>query len=128
FVSAIAIFNSVSAQSSQLSKKSPPAIDDKKETKILVLATPHLSQINDDFAPTLLDSLINILQKYSPDIIGIEALSGTQIAEMEWRSGPYESYLKSFAEEQIKYGSKVQEALDISWRKADFVADSLLGK
>ncbi len=124
FISVVAISNSVVGQSLGASIATG---EDFKKTKVLVLATHHINQIDVDFSPTLLDSLINILEDYSPTIIGVEELSGAQIAEMERRGGPYESWLISFAREQLRYGSKVQEALDISWRKANMVADSLLG-
>lgn len=117
--------NSVFAQSSE---ESPATGDDINKTKVLVLATHHIINHEDNFSPTLLDSLINVLEDYSPTIIGVEELSGAQIAEMERRGGPYKSPLNNFASEEYKYGSKAQEALDISWRKANMKADSLLGK
>ncbi|WP_445666132.1 hypothetical protein [Fodinibius sp. AD559] len=111
----------------QSSEASSATRDDINKTKVLVLATHHISHYEDDFYPTLVDSLINILENYSPTIIGVEELSGAQIAEMERRGGPYESWLISFAKEQLKYGSAAQKALDISWQDADMKADSLLG-
>lgn len=120
----LAITNSVVAQSSE---KSSSTGDDIKKTKVLVLATHHISQHEDIFSPTLVDSLINVLEDYSPTTIGVEELSGAQIAEMERRGGPYDSWLITFASEQLKYGHRAQEALDISWRKANVRADSLLG-
>ena len=121
----LALSDSVVAQTSEESSATGGEIS---KTKVLVLATHHISQHEDIFSPTLLDSLVNVLEDYSPTIIGVEELSGVQIAEMERRGGPYDSWLISFAEEQLRYGSQAQEALDISWRKANMVADSLLGK
>lgn len=112
----------------QSSKESSPTAGNIKKTKVLVLATHHISQYEDIFSPTLLDSLINVLKGYSPNIIGMEVLSGAQIAEMERRGGPYDSWLISFASEQLEYGTKAQKALDLSWRKANLTADSLLDK
>lgn len=119
----LALSNFVVAQSSE---ESSDRGDNIKKTKVLVLATHHISQYDDDFSPTLLDSLINILEDYSPTIIGVEELSGAQIAEMERRGGPYKSWLNTFNSEELRYGSKTQEALGISWRQANIVADSLL--
>jgi predicted transcriptional regulator len=121
----LALSNSVVAQSSG---ESTATADDINKTKVLVLATHHINSYEEDFSPTLLDSLINVLKGYSPTIIGMEVLPGAQIAEMERRGGPYDSWLISFAREQLEYGPKAQEALDISWRKANMTADSLLGK
>ena len=124
----LALSNSVVAQSSQRSEELSATGDDIKKTEVLVLATHHIGQYEDDFSPTLLDSLISVLENYSPTIIGVEELSGAQITEMVRRGGPYKSWLNTFASEELKYGSKAQEALDISWRKASAVADSLFGK
>jgi hypothetical protein len=121
----LALSNSVVAQTSEESSDTGGEIS---KTKVLILATHHISHYEDDFSPTLLDSLIDVLEKYSPTIIGVEELSGAQIAEMDRRGGPYDSWLISFAREQLKYGPKVQENLDISWRKADMAADSLLNE
>lgn len=126
----LSIFSLVLSDSvlGQSSVESSTKEDDINKTKVLVLATHHISQYEDDFSPTLVDSLVNVLEDYSPTIIGIEELSGAQIAEMERRGGPYDSWLISFAREQLEYGPKAQEALDISWRKANMRADSLLGE
>jgi hypothetical protein len=72
FLSVVTISNSVFAQSPQFSKKSSAAIDDIKKTKVLVLATHHITHYKDDFSPTLLDSLIKVLKTYSPTAIGVE--------------------------------------------------------
>ncbi|PAU93838.1 hypothetical protein CK503_09190 [Aliifodinibius salipaludis] len=121
----LAFSNSVVGQPSEESSATGDNID---KTKVLVLATHHISHYEDVFSPTLVDSLVNVLEDYSPTLIGVEVLPGAQIAEMERRGGPYDSWLISFAKEQLKYGSAAQEALDISWRKANMTADSLLGK
>lgn len=121
----LALPNSVVAQSSEESSAKGGEIS---KTKVLVLATHHISDHEDVFSPMLVDSLVNVLEDYSPTIIGMEVLSGAQIAEMERRGGPYDSWLISFAREPLEYGHKAQEALDISWRKASMGADSLLSK
>lgn len=118
----VAISNTAVAQSSE---KLSNTGDDINKTKVLVLATHHISHYEDDFSPTLVDSLINVLEDYSPTIIGVEELSGAQIAEMERRGGNYTSW---FDREVLEYGHKAQEYLDISWRKANMAADSLLGE
>jgi len=112
----------------QTSEESSTTGGEISKTKVLILATHHISSYEDDFSPTFLDSLINVLEDYSPTIIGVEELSGAQIAGMERRGGPYDSWLISFARKQLEYGRKTQKALDISWRKANMTADSLLRK
>ncbi|GAA5522389.1 hypothetical protein LQ318_11625 [Aliifodinibius salicampi] len=65
-ISVVAISSSVFAQSSdELSTNG----DNIKKTKVLVLATHHIINHEDNFSPTLVDSLINVLEDYSPTII-----------------------------------------------------------
>ncbi len=111
----------VTAQSSR-------PVGDAAPTQVLVLATPHLSQIEDGFAPALLDSLITVLEAYRPDVIGIEALSGPQIAEMKRRGGVYERVYEQFAGEQLRYGQTLQASLGLSWQEANAGADSVLSR
>ena len=99
---------------------------EEASTEILVLATPHLSQIEENFSPSLLDSLIIVLREYRPDVIGVEALSGSQIAEMQRRSGVYNRIAKQFAATEIRYGQMLQSELELSWREASARSDSLL--
>lgn len=97
-------------------------------TQVLVLATPHLSQIEEEFSPALLDSLIAVSRSYRPDVIGIEALSGSQIAEMKRRGGVYGQVSKQFAATGLRYGHALQQSLDLSWREANAKSDSLLSR
>lgn len=127
FVFSFAISNSVIAQSTQYSGEQTDSIDSVKKTEILILATPHLSNISKNFSPTLLDSLIEVLVNYSPEIIGIEELSGSQIAKMNQLGGiVYKAVVENFAHMQLKYGQIAQENLNISWQKAKAMSDSLL--
>jgi hypothetical protein len=51
-----------------------------ERTQVFVLGTAHLNTLGDRFNPGALDGLIAILEKYRPQAIGIESLSGSQIA------------------------------------------------
>lgn len=48
-------------------------------TKVLVLATPHLSGTPDTFQASVLEPLMQRLQAFAPDFITIEALSGESV-------------------------------------------------
>lgn len=61
-------------------------------------------------------------------MIGIEALSGSQIAEMERRGGVHERVYNQFAAKQLRYGKALQESLGLSWQEANARADSLLSR
>ncbi|SMO84338.1 DUF5694 domain-containing protein [Fodinibius sediminis] len=125
FISFILIANAASAQDPGVSED-PRQLGKKSNTEVLVLATPHLRQIEYSLSPNMLDSLINVLENYAPDIIGIEALPGTQISEMRRRGGVYQSVVNRFADKQLNHGNKAREMLNLSWNKADDKANALL--
>lgn len=60
---------------SETSKKTVLGSDtaDSAKTPIMILATTHLSRIQDEFEPLLLDSLIQVLSKYKPKVVAIES-------------------------------------------------------
>jgi len=73
-------------------------------TRILVLATFHLSQIRKEFEPAMLDSLLAKLQGFRPDAVCIESLPGVRVRELELRqeAGPlYKDVLDGFASRHI---------------------------
>ena len=51
-----------------------------ERTQVLVLGTAHLNTLGDRFNAGALDGLMGILEKYRPQAIGVESLSGPQIA------------------------------------------------
>ena len=46
--------------------------------QILVLGSPHLSQLPDKLDPKLLDPLLDRLATFKPDVITVEGLSGEE--------------------------------------------------
>ena len=54
----------------------------KTQNQILVLGTPHLSQLPDDFKSEALSSTLTRLEAWQPQIITIEAVSGPQCEYM----------------------------------------------
>jgi hypothetical protein len=49
-----------------------------KPTQVLVLGSPHLSSLKDNFKPHMMSAVLDKLAQYKPDIITIEAVSGEQ--------------------------------------------------
>lgn len=68
-------------------------------TRILVLATPHLSGTPEDFDPAVLEPLLSRLEAFHPDAIAIEALPGRSIEQM-WE------YRESYPDVARTYGSR----------------------
>ena len=106
--------------------RSSAASADSGAAQVLVLATPHLSGIEDRFEPTLLDSLVGVLKQFRPQVIGVEKSSGRQIAAMERWGGIFEEVVARFAGNFQQYGHHAQSATGLSWTAANQEADSLL--
>ena len=51
-------------------------------TQLLILGTPHLSNLKGKYTPELLDKAIEKLLEFRPDLICIERLSGEVIEAM----------------------------------------------
>jgi len=98
---------------------------DTATTKILVLATTHLSKIEENYSPGQLDSLILVLEKFNPGVIAVEDLPGRQIQAFDSWNSPLK---KMFGETSKKYGNITQKHLNTSWPGANNHADSLLNQ
>ena len=112
----------------QQADPSPLATDlsDSKATEVFVLGTTHLSGVADRFEPSVVDSLITVLDEFGPDAIGVEARSGRQIAAMERWGGPFNQVLERFAGPSLHHGNLIREQAGWAWSEADRRADSLL--
>ena len=96
------------------------------KTQVLVLGTQHLRRV-EAFDPGTLHSLLDALEAWQPDAIGVESLPPEQIAAMELRS-TYGPVLEAFASEQLAAGRWARETLGVGWAVALSTADSLLGE
>lgn len=82
-----------------------------ERTQVFVLGTAHLNTLGDRFNPGALDGLIAILESYRPQAIGVESLSGPQIAAFT-QDDAFAPALKEFAKVKVEAGAKAQQALD----------------
>ena len=108
--------------------ESPLATDvpESTATKVFVLGTTHLSGVADQFEPSMVDSLITLLDAYGPDAIGVENRSGRQIAAMERWGGRFEAVLDRYAGTSVHHGHLIREQAGWTWSEANRRADSLL--
>ncbi|WP_457311270.1 DUF5694 domain-containing protein [Sphingomonas sp. UYAg733] len=65
-------------------------------SQLLVLGSPHLSQLPAAFAPAALDSLIDRLRAWKPQAIAIEALSGPQCDFLRHYPDRYRDTISSY--------------------------------
>jgi len=107
---------------------SPLATDlsDGEATEVFVLGTAHLSGVADQFEPSMVDSLITVLDAFGPDAIGIEGRSGRQIAAMERWGGRFDEVLDRYAGTSLHHGNLIREQADWTWSESNQRADSLL--
>lgn len=88
------------------------------KTQILILGTSHLRQLDRQFKPEMLDSLIIILSNYNPDVIAVETVTPELIDTLKHRqdiSPLAGEVLESFAQNHLLLGEKAQEHLGMSF-------------
>jgi len=103
-------------------------VPDSVATKVFVLGSPHLSNVEDQFEPSMLDSLMTALEAFAPQAIAVERLSGRAIASMERWGGPYKTYVQKnyFGGSFVHHGRLVRKQAGWTWGEANQRADSLL--
>ncbi len=101
-------------------------LPDSAATKVFVLGSTHLSRVADQFEPSMVDSLITLLDEYRPDAIGVERRSGRQIAAMERWGGPFREVLDRVASTSLHHGNLIRKRAGWTWSEANWQADSLL--
>jgi len=91
----------------------------------MILGTPHLQSLGDHFKPSLLDNLLDVLERFKPDLIGVESIPPFLLEDMELRKDKFADVINQFAKLRIEYGHKMQQNLKISRQKAEDIAHSL---
>ena len=97
-----------------------------ERTEVLVLGTQHLRRV-EAFDPRTLDTLLDVLEAWRPDAIGVETLPPWQIAAMEARP-VYGPVLEAFAGEELAAGRVARAGLGIEGAAALSAADSLIAE
>ncbi len=91
----------------------PPA----QRTRVLILATFHLRQIEKEFKPAMLDRLIAELEAYHADAICVENLPGPRVRELELRkeAGPlYRDVVDGFGRRHLDLARAALPAVKVS--------------
>lgn len=88
-------------------------------TRVLVLASPHLSGAPEDFDPAVLDPILDRLAHFSPEIIAVEALSGKSIDAL-WRyRGIYPEVATNYGGLTMTLASSVRAGLQLDTPEAE---------
>lgn len=101
-------------------------IEESEKTQVLILGSGHLGNLGQQFRPALLDSLIEVLRGYSPDVIGVESLPSQVIVGMEAAPEKYRQALEIFAKDRLELARRAREALGVSRTEAEGRAKGLL--
>jgi hypothetical protein len=118
-----------STESNRFEKSSivPAAtITNSEATEILVLGTVHLRSYGDDFDPTTLEHLLDVLAEFQPDMIGIENSAPYVIRDMVNSDVEYEEVRKQFSRRDIELGRNAQNILSLEWSEANDELEGLL--
>ena len=136
FVILLAILSFVSlkepgvfAQSVPFQKNSrvPAAkISESEASQVLILGTVHLRTYEDDFNRDVLDELLNVLERYKPELIGIESLAPIVLRDMVNSGEANAEILKEFGKRSAEFGIKARSALQMSWVEAKTRIDEML--
>lgn len=97
-------------------------------TEVMVLGTPHLSALGDEFKPSALERLLDTLERFGPDLIGVESLPPSVVLYMQQRPDSYSVALEYFAGNIAKYGEAARQALGVTFSEARRNVDALLAE
>ncbi|MGD9345172.1 MAG: DUF5694 domain-containing protein [Candidatus Aminicenantes bacterium] len=119
----------VFAQSTPFQKdtKVPAAkISESEASQVLILGTVHLRAYGEDFNRKVMDRLLDILEKYRPDLIGIESLAPIVTRDMVNSRDANDEIIEEFGQRTAEFGKKTRAALDVSWVEAKAKVETLL--
>jgi hypothetical protein len=88
------------------------------KTQILVLGCTHFREAADNFRSQLVDTLLDKLTEFAPDVIAVENLSPELVAMMEAEGGFYGEVVERFAGKSITLARKAQSLLSLDRRAA----------
>lgn len=105
-------------------------LDENERIQVLVLGSEHLSVLGDSFHQSLLNGLLDSLERFGPDLIAVEALPPSEIDRLVRRAADYTrpeaQILAAFAGDAARHGQVAQAVLALSREQAAALADSLL--
>lgn len=90
-------------------------IEDNERTQILVLATPHLTDLGTELNPKAIEPLLARLQSFAPDVVAVEALPPSVIQSMKSRPESFAPVLEQFIGDGLEWGQRAQDALNLPY-------------
>ncbi|MHC4990156.1 MAG: DUF5694 domain-containing protein [Planctomycetota bacterium] len=83
-------------------------------TQVMVLATGHLSALGDSFDPRMVESLLEVLEAYRPDLIAVESLPPVEIRRLQAEAAPdggAAKILAAFARDAVRGAALAQSSM-----------------
>jgi uncharacterized protein DUF5694 len=84
-------------------------LDPAARTRVLVLASPHLSSLDKPLDPKALDSLVSLLVAFRPSVVAVEAMPAWLLAALGRREGNDATVVEQFASERLAVGRRIGE-------------------
>lgn len=99
---------------------------DPEPTRVLVLATPHLAEMEQPPGAAALEPLIARLAGFRPSVIAVELLPPAVLEDMERRGGFFAQVAAQFGGLRLRQGKQQQERLGLTRREAEEAAAAIL--
>ncbi len=96
------------------------------KTSILVLGTPHLSTVKNCLTSDSLEPLLNVLERYKPDVVAVEDVPSEVLEDMEKRGGFFNEIISAFDKTRFEIGKQMQKELNLSRTEAEAKAKLIL--
>lgn len=103
-----------------------PRVPEAERTRVMILGSWHLREIQGEFEPEMVDGLIRVLKEFAPDLVAVESRRPEDIAAMKALGGPYDRVLAQYAASISERGERVRARLGITRQDAVQRQEALL--
>jgi hypothetical protein len=116
------LITALACAGSVLAQPFGPSVKDKDKTRVLILGSPHLITAGRAVTEKHLRKVLAVLERFDPQVIGVESISPPALADMILRADDYSEAIEQFGGRRVYFGKKMQERLDLSWLEANAAA------
>lgn len=99
-----------------------------QKTEVMILGCPHLKTLENNVEKKSFDSLISLLNNFSPDQIGIQTLTPNFIRNLSLVSGSNSLIMNDDINNALEIGLLTQKKLKVSYDDANKIVDSLISE
>lgn len=99
-----------------------------QKTEVMILGCPHLKTLENNVEKKSFDSLISLLNNFSPDQIGIQTLTPNFIRNLSLVSGSNSLIMNDDINNALEIGLLTHKKLKVSYDDANKIVDSLISE